>query len=321
MMKRHNVIGDGAMAGLLGAVTVALWFLVFDISRGRPFETPALLAAALLHGKTIVSGIHPHLVIEYTVLHFAAFLLFGIGAAILIEAAERERSLIISLLIFLFAFEVLFVGLTIFLGPLVSGALSWWSVLGGNLLATAVMLGYFFLLRHPHLLKELLGPWGNILFEGIVAGLIGGTAVAVWFLLCDLGTDTPLRTPALLGGVLLEGIYDPAAIHVTIPLVLGYTVLHYAAFMLFGIVVSCLVAASEHEPILLLGVLILFACFEVFFLGVAAMLNHSLLDQIGWSTMVAGNLLAAVAMIGFFFLRHRKLHIRLRESWDALTQE
>lgn len=320
-MRRHHVIGDGAMAGFLGAVTVALWFLIFDISRGRPLETPAMLAAALLHGQTLVTGVHLQLVIEYTVLHFAAFLLFGIAAAVLIEAAERESSLIISLLIFLFAFEVLFMGLTIFLGPMVSATLSWWSVLAGNLLATAVMLGYFFLLRHPKLLKDLLGPWVNILFEGIASGLIGGTAVAVWFLLCDLGTDTPFRTPALLGGVLLQGIYDPAAIHASVPLVLGYTVLHYAAFILFGIAASCLVAASEREPILLLGFLILFACFEVFFLGFAAMLSHSLLDQIGWSTIVTGNLLAAVAMIGFFFLRHRKLHIRLREHWAAITQE
>ncbi len=319
-MKRHNVIGDGAMAGLLGAVTVALWFLLFDVSRGRPLETPALLAAALLHGKPIVDGMQFHLVIEYTVLHFAAFLLFGIAAAILIEAAERERPLIISLLIFLFAFEVLFVALTIFMGPIVSAALSWWSVLAGNLLATAVMLAYFFLVRHPLLLKELLGPWANILFEGIVAGLIGGTAVAVWFLLCDLGTDIPFRTPGLLGGVLLEGIYDPAAIHVSAPLVLGYTVLHYAVFIMFGILTSCLVAASEREPVLLFGLLILFACFEVFFLGIAAMLSHSLLDQLGWSTMVAANLFAAVAMIGFFFLRHRQLHIRLRASWAAMTQ-
>ena len=320
-MRRHHVIGDGAMAGFLGAVTVALWFLIFDISRGHPLETPAMLAAALLQGQTLVTGAHLHLVIEYTVLHFAAFLLFGIAAAVLIEAAERESSLIISLLIFLFAFEVLFMGLTIFLGPMVSAALSWWSVLAGNLLATAVMLGYFFLLRHPKLLKDLLGPWVSILFEGIASGLIGGTAVAVWFLLCDLGTDTPFQTPALLGGVLLQGIYDPAAIHASAPLVLGYTVLHYAAFIMFGIVASCLVAASEREPILLLGFLILFACFEVFFLGFAAMLSHSLLDQIGWSTIVAGNMLATVAMIGFFFLRHRQLHIRLRESWTAITQE
>jgi hypothetical protein len=309
------------MAGLLGAVTVALWFLVFDLSRGRILETPTLLAAALLHGGVATQAPQFRFVTEYTLLHFGAFLLFGIAAAILIEAAERERSLIISLLIFLFAFEVLFLAVAMFLGPMLASALSWWSVLAGNLLATAVMLGYFFILRHPLLLRQLLGPWVNILYEGICAGLIGGTVVAVWFLLCDLGGDMPFRTPGLLGGVLLEGIYDPAAIQMTAPLVLGYTILHYTAFVLFGLVASCLVAASEREPILLLGFLILFACFEVFFLGFAAMLSHSLLDQIGWSTIVAGNLLASAAMLGYFFLRHRKLHIRLVESWAAITQE
>ena len=320
-MKRHQVVGDGAVAGLLGAVTVALWFLLFDISRGVPLETPTLLAGALLHGKAIIPGFNCSTWSSIRFCTSRRSCSLALPRRSLIEIAERERSLIISLLIFLFAFEVPFMALTMFLGPMVSSALSWWSVLAGNLLATAVMMSYFFLIRHPQLLQQLLGPWVNILFEGICAGIIGGTVVAVWFLLCDLGTDAPFRTPGLLGGVLLEGIYDPAAIHVTAPLVLGYTVLHYAAFVLFGLVASCLVAASEREPILLLGFLILFACFEVFFLGFAAMLSHSLLDQIGWSTIVAGNLLAAAAMVGFFFLRHRQLHIRLAESWAAITQE
>ena len=103
-MHRHRVVVDGAVAGMLGAITVALWFLLVDLTRGVPFETPTLLAAVLLHGKTVVVGPQLRFIVEYTVLHFAAFLLFGIAAAILIEAAERERSLIISLLIFLFSF-------------------------------------------------------------------------------------------------------------------------------------------------------------------------------------------------------------------------
>lgn len=309
------------MAGLLGALTVALWFLVFDISRGRPFETPVLLGAILLHGGVSTTAVQWPVVVQYTILHFGAFAAFGIAAAVLIEAAERERSLILSLLIFLFAFEVFFLALAMFLGPAFAAAMSWWSVLAGNLLATAVMLAYFFGLRHPMLATELFGPWVNIVLEGVASGIIGGTVVAIWFLLCDLGTDTPFRTPALLGGMLLEGIYVPSAIQATAPLVLGYTVLHFTAFILFGLVASCLLAASEREPVLLLGILILFACFEVFFLGFAAILSHSLLEQLGWSTIVTGNLLASTAMLGFFFLRHRQLHTRLAERWAAVISQ
>lgn len=193
-MKRHRVVGDGAMAGLLGAVTVALWFLLFDISRGVPLETPTLLAAALLHGKTIVSGAQLQYIVEYTVLHFAAFLLFGVAAAVLIEAAERERSLIISLLIFLFAFEVLFMALTMFLGPMVSSALSWWSVLAGNLLATAVMMSYFFLIRHPLLLQQLLDPGSTSCLRVSALELL---AAPRWRCGSCFATSEPIRHSAL----------------------------------------------------------------------------------------------------------------------------
>ena len=76
--SRSRIIIDGAIAGLLGAGVVALWFLIFDAARGRTFETPALLAAAILHGS------HPdgisaiQLMMEYSVLHFGAFIIAGI---------------------------------------------------------------------------------------------------------------------------------------------------------------------------------------------------------------------------------------------------
>ena len=45
----NPIVRNGIAAGLLGAAAVALWFLIFDWARGHPFETPALLAATLLH--------------------------------------------------------------------------------------------------------------------------------------------------------------------------------------------------------------------------------------------------------------------------------
>ena len=37
MNSKGRIIRDGAVAGLLGAATVAVWFLLFDFSRGSPF--------------------------------------------------------------------------------------------------------------------------------------------------------------------------------------------------------------------------------------------------------------------------------------------
>lgn len=166
MNSKRQIIRDGAIAGVLGAATVALWFLLFDFSRGRLFETPALLAALLFHGTARVPTLP--LVAEYTIVHVFAFIGFGVGSAVLLEAAERNRSLLPSLLSLLAAFEGLFVTLVTLLGPEFQGTLSWWSVLVGNLLATAVMVGYFFA-RHPQLGEHLFGPWVGVLAEGAAA--------------------------------------------------------------------------------------------------------------------------------------------------------
>src|SRR2546428_12726625 len=40
---------EGLIAGLIGAATVALWFLIIDSIQGRPLYTPTVLGAALFH--------------------------------------------------------------------------------------------------------------------------------------------------------------------------------------------------------------------------------------------------------------------------------
>jgi hypothetical protein len=82
---------DGMTAGILGAITVAGWFLMLDVARGQSFATPALLGATLMHGAVDARLVHVTLtlVIEYSVIHVTAFAAFGLVAAWLISAAER----------------------------------------------------------------------------------------------------------------------------------------------------------------------------------------------------------------------------------------
>lgn len=316
MNSKRQIIRDGAVAGLLGAITVAVWFLLFDLSRGRLFETPAQLAMTLLRSS-------PHdpillLASEYTIVHILAFVSFGLVSAVLLEATERNRSLLPSLLIILAAFEGMFVVFVTVLKPDSQGGLSWWSVLVGNLLATAVMLGFFFA-RHSRLANYLFGPWARILAEGAAAGVIGGTVVVMWFLFHDLGSGTnPFRTPALLGSAILESARGPALAASGSPLVMGYTVLHFAVFIAFGVVVAGL-AASLDEPLLWGAFLLVFCLFQTFFVGFASILSEELLDQLGWGTIVIGNLLSATAMLGFFYLRRTSLRLPSKGSAEAIT--
>ncbi len=48
--SRVKVYQDGTIAGVLGAGTIALWFLIVDSIQGRPFYTPTVLGTALFGG-------------------------------------------------------------------------------------------------------------------------------------------------------------------------------------------------------------------------------------------------------------------------------
>ena len=103
----------------------------------------------------------------------------------------------------------------------------------------------------------------RILYEGILVGLAGAVAVAVWFFLYDLAAGMPFRTPALLGAALFEGLRDTAMLTITPGIVLKYTAVHGLVFLVFGMAAAGLFALAERDRHVLLGVFMLFCCFEV----------------------------------------------------------
>jgi hypothetical protein len=318
MAVESRVFREGLVAGLVGAVVVAAWFLVIDLIQQAPFQTPAVLWAGLVQRVPNPASVTPAVgpVLGYTLLHLLAFALFGVVAALLLAAAEGEPAMLLALLIFFAAFEVFFLALVTFLARPLLGVLAWWEILIGNLLAAGAMLGYL-AARHRTLVRQLLGREGvTLIREGLVAGLLGAAVVAIWFFSYDtLRFGKPLRTPALLGAAVFTGLRDPAELEVHLEIVLGYTVLHCAVFAAFGLVVAALLVAAEREPRVLLALLILFWCFELFFLGFVSALDEALAGALLWWNVAVANLLAAVVMLTYFFMGHRSLGGRLLERW------
>jgi hypothetical protein len=318
--SRQRIILDGVIAGVCGAAVIAIWFLLLDAVRGQPLQTPALLAASLipgLHNAAATGTMLWALTAEYTAFHFLTFIVIGVAGAFMIEAAARDRALFPSLLLFVFAFEVFFIAVVMLLGPSAVVVMPWWKVMIGNGLATAAMLAVF-LWRQPLLLESLLGPWVGVMNEGVVAGIVGAAILAVWFLICDYATGQPLHTPSLLGSVILGGVGGSA---ISLPMVIGYTALHLVAFIAFGIAAAILVYGSEREPLLTLGVLVLFLWFEVSFLGCVTILDAAALEQLGWWRIIAGNLLALAAMFGYFEYRHPRIIPRMVQRWSEIAAE
>lgn len=147
---------DGVTAGMVGAITVAGWFLMLDVDRGQPFATPALLGATLLHGAADPRLVHVTrtLVVEYSVVHVTAFVVFGLAAAWLISAAEREPQLMAGVLTLFACFEAFFLLVIGAASQVVLETLVWWRIITANVLATAAMFAVFSS-RYPALSAQL----------------------------------------------------------------------------------------------------------------------------------------------------------------------
>jgi hypothetical protein len=150
--------------------------------------------------------------------------------------------------------------------------------------------------------------------EGVIAGLLGAAGVAFWFLLVDLVAGEPFRTPAALGqatfSVLGKGIdWGPAQY------VIGYTILHVAAFVGIGLLVSLIVDVSRRSPGVLAGLLILFAVFEVgyYFLTLFLAQPESV-GRIAWYQIGAANLVAAGLMGWYLWREHPELKGRFSRA-------
>jgi hypothetical protein len=305
----RSALREGIVAGLIGAAVVAIWFFVFDVLRGRPFLTPTLLGSLVFLGVNTPIGMTPAVgpILGYTILHGLAFVAFGVVAATMLAMSDREPALFVAFVILFACFEVFFFGVLGVLGRGVQTALVWWSVLVGNLLASFAMLWYF-LRAHRALPRTLVGSWGGVLWEGVVTGIIGASAVAIWFFAIDAIRGEPLRTPKLLGIALLRQP-DPASA------ILAYTLLHGLAFVIFGILGAFLVAAAERQPVILFALIIVFTAFEIFFFGAVVILASWILDYVAGWTIFLGNLLAAAAMLAYYFRGHRTLARRLTQAW------
>jgi hypothetical protein len=144
--------------------------------------------------------------------------------------------------------------------------------------------------------------------EGVIAGTLGATSVAVWFFVIDLIMLYPFATPYTLGRALFGMLGQPAATAAEIPVVLGYTLFHYLAFILVGIGVALIVRRAETEPSLLAGALILFVIFEVAFHALLSIFGSiPVLGAMAWYNVAIGNLIAAVTMGTYIWRAHPEL--------------
>ncbi len=155
--------------------------------------------------------------------------------------------------------------------------------------------------------------------DGIVAGILGATAVALWFLGLDVINRHAFATPEALGRGLLR-ILGPQGSEGSGVFVLVYTVFHYVAFIAAGLLVAVIVHFAEREPGVLAGAMMLFAAFEIGFHALSSALSESpMFGALGWAQVATGNLIAAIVMGTYMWRTHPDLGRELRHALGGGT--
>lgn len=156
-----DILLDGLFTGMIGALGVALWFLVLDIAAGRPLYTPALLGDVLLNGSQSAARevtIAPLQVAAYSAFHFVAFIAVGIVLSYMMTLFDRFPIMFFVLLVLFLFLQVGFFFMDLALGAQLLGRLQPWTVLVANFIAAAGMAFYQWK-RHPSAIRGIERLW------------------------------------------------------------------------------------------------------------------------------------------------------------------
>ena len=148
-----RLLGQGAVAGVLGYLVVAAIFAIVNLAGGHSaFRTAAELGAALFYGARDPAqvAVTPQYVFAYNGAHLFVFLFFGIAAAWLASLADRGAQLwYVALFLFLFVGFHLVAGVQMLAAPM-QRAIPATMVWVAGVAAALAMAGYL-VRAHPRL--------------------------------------------------------------------------------------------------------------------------------------------------------------------------
>ena len=131
----------------------------------------------------------------------------------------------------------------------------------------------------------------QVLVRGLIAGVIGATVIAVFFLVTDLIAGTPLATPGFMAEALLG---TPGAAGVP-----AYTVLHYTSFLVMGMATAWALANLNVRAPVPIGLALGGMLFAFIFYGAVLLNGPDVVSFVGWPTALVANVLAGLAMVAY----------------------
>jgi hypothetical protein len=155
--ETRDTLRGGLYAGLIGYVTIVVFFAIVNVAAGRsPFHTAALFGSAMFFdlqdpGQIVVTA---PAVLTFNMVHALVMLGAGLVTSWLVSLSEKypvaQWAVLVALI---FVGFHLFAAMQLFSARLL-GSLGWVQITAASVAAAAAM-GWFFLGTHPLLRREL----------------------------------------------------------------------------------------------------------------------------------------------------------------------
>lgn len=158
----------------------------------------------------------------------------------------------------------------------------------------------------------------DLVYESIYCAAIGGSAIALFFLVFDAWNGRLLFTPSLMWGVLFGGANAQAldaANTVRVEWAAYATIAHTSAFAVIGTAVVLLAHEIElHVKRPFVAFVILFALVQESFVIAASTMMPGVMEVLGWGKVLFANLLATAGITVFLWHSHSP------ERWEEFKQ-
>jgi len=144
--------------------------------------------------------------------------------------------------------------------------------------------------------------------DGIVVGLIGYLAVAIFYSVFDvLATRGALYTVDLLGKAVFRGLRDPGVLLFPAQLdpvaIVWYNALHLVLALSIGIVVTGLISYAEEHPGQTYLVLFVIVGGLIVTVTAVGLLTDAIRPVLPWWSIVVANVLASVLAAAYLLVR------------------
>jgi hypothetical protein len=161
----------------------------------------------------------------------------------------------------------------------------------------------------------------SVFRDGVIAGTLGATAVAILFFIVDVVAGHPLHTPLGLGRGLIS-VLGPGANDSNVVVIAAYTLFHYAAFIAVATLAAVIVHWGLEVPGVLAGAFVVFVATEIgFYLMSSILADSPFFGTLSWIQVASGNLLAAIVMGAYLWRTHptlgHGLNVALRGDDDG----